>query len=245
MAPPLGAAPLDALLRGDAAALLASPALAAAAAALVLLTLLVAALLARALRGARRDAVLLLGTCGAGKTALFSQARPARGRARSAHAFPPHAPARPPAPSQLRDGGVFGGSVTSMAENAARVRCAGAPGQRARDALLVDLPGHPRLRSRLDAFAPAARALIFLVDGTDGVFVKNCRATAECARFRARARAARLGLRSRRVACHAALAAHALTRARGQAAAGRADAPGPEAAHAAAAGGQQDGQRAR
>jgi hypothetical protein len=70
------AAALAALAKGDVAVLAAQPALAAA---LLLLTLLVAVLLARLLapRG-RREAVLLLGPCGAGKTALFG--RVSRGR---------------------------------------------------------------------------------------------------------------------------------------------------------------------
>jgi signal recognition particle receptor subunit beta len=70
-----------------------------------------------------------------------------------------------------------------MAENAATLRVAAAPGGRSREIRLVDLPGHPRLRGRLDAFAPAARALVFVVDGRDGVFIPGCRATAECVAF--------------------------------------------------------------
>jgi hypothetical protein len=67
---------LAALLRRDWAALAASPLLAAAAAALVAATLLLAFLLWRLLSRSRgRDAVLLLGPCGAGKTALFSLVR--------------------------------------------------------------------------------------------------------------------------------------------------------------------------
>ena len=62
------AAALAALGRGDAAAV----------AALLAFTLLVAALLSWALAPrARRDAVLLLGPCGAGKTALFGRVRAA------------------------------------------------------------------------------------------------------------------------------------------------------------------------
>jgi hypothetical protein len=76
---------------------------------------------------------------------------------------------------------VNGGSVTSMEENTARVALAAAPGKRPRSVLLVDLPGHPRLRNRLDVYAPAARALVFVVDGRDGVFLPGVRATAECA----------------------------------------------------------------
>ena len=73
MAAPSPLAPLAALLSGDAAALRAAP---AAAAALVLVALALAFLLARLLLpGRRRDAVLLVGPCGAGKTALFSLVR--------------------------------------------------------------------------------------------------------------------------------------------------------------------------
>jgi hypothetical protein len=68
-----------------------------------------------------------------------------------------------------------------MEENTARVALAAAPGKRPRSVLLVDLPGHPRLRARLDAYAPAARALVFVVDGRISVFLPDVRATAECA----------------------------------------------------------------
>ena len=171
-------AALAALLRGDVATLVASPPLAAAAAVLVVAALLLALLLARLLLAPRRrrDAVLLLGPCGAGKTALFGLVRahttahtaislaPCLSRAHACHSATWH---------QLRDG-VFGASVTSMAENVARVAVGG------REVTLVDLPGHPRLRGRLDAHATSARALVFLVDGRDGVFLPACRDTAEC-----------------------------------------------------------------
>ena len=101
---------------------------------------------------------------------------------------------------QLRDGGVFGGSVTSMAENVARVALRGGSrggGGAPRAVTLVDLPGHPRLRARLDAYAPAARALVFLVDGRDGAFLPACRETAECVGFAPRSVAAGLRAHSR------------------------------------------------
>jgi hypothetical protein len=74
MAPPLEA--LAALLGGDVAALRSSPVLAAGLGALLLVALLLVVYAARVLlRSARRDAVLLVGPCGAGKTALFSLVR--------------------------------------------------------------------------------------------------------------------------------------------------------------------------
>ena len=70
---------MAALARGDVAAV----------AALTLLTLLLAALLARLLlQRARRNAVLLLGPCGVGKTALFIRVRSSAGCACGACAVP-------------------------------------------------------------------------------------------------------------------------------------------------------------
>lgn len=76
---------LSALSGGDFGALRSSPLLAAA---LLLLSLLLAALLARCLLapGPRRDAALLLGPCGAGKTALFGRVRPSKAPFRSTSA---------------------------------------------------------------------------------------------------------------------------------------------------------------
>lgn len=114
--------------------------------ALVVVALTVLLLALRALRGgARGDAVLLVGPCYSGKTALFTA---------------------------LRDGAAAK-TVTSMEESAAAVSL-GAKGEALQ---LVDLPGHPRLRSKLDAHAPRARCVVFVVDAVD--FMSSARATAE------------------------------------------------------------------
>jgi signal recognition particle receptor subunit beta len=112
-------------------------------------------LLSRARRS--RDALLLLGLSGCGKTALFSRlSRP---------------PAAAPPPLQP--------TVPSMAENVCRLARVGR-----RPLRCVDLPGHARLRSRLDAFAPSAAGLVFVVDGREVAFLPSSRDAAECAALR-------------------------------------------------------------
>lgn len=129
----------------------------------LLLSLLLASLLAllassvTSRRRPRRDAVLLFGPSGSGKTALFAQLRAAQ-------------PAPPLAPT-----------VTSLTPNVAPIAFAPQGGVTV-TRTLVDLPGHPRLRGLFDAFAPRALALIFLVDGREGIFLPGARATAECGR---------------------------------------------------------------
>ncbi len=67
---------LAALLGGDLAAVRSSPPLMAVLGTLAGVLLLVIVFMLRALsRSSRRDAVLLVGPCGAGKTALFSLVR--------------------------------------------------------------------------------------------------------------------------------------------------------------------------
>jgi signal recognition particle receptor subunit beta len=101
-----------------------------------------AAAAARAWRArVRRDAVLLVGPSDAGKTTLWL-------------ALTTGAPA------------ARGATVASMQPNEARVRLR-RDGARARPARLVDLPGHPRLRGRFAAAAPAAAGVIFVVDAVD------------------------------------------------------------------------------
>ena len=164
-------AALAALARGDVAAVVA----------LLLFTLLLAALLSRAFaQRSRRDAVLLLGPCGAGKTALFGRVRFLRSLRCVLAVLRLHSRlATSRAAPQLRDG-LFSATVTSMAVNEARVVVRAPGGGGTRVQRLVDLPGHPRLRGLLDEAAPAARALVYLVDGRDGVFLPAVRETAEC-----------------------------------------------------------------
>jgi len=125
----------------------------------LLLSLLLACLLAllanrlSGLRRPKRDAVLLFGPSGSGKTALFAQLRAA-----TATALAP--------------------TVTSLTPNVAPITFS-PPSGVAVTRILVDLPGHPRLRGLFHGFAPRAAALIFLVDGREGTFLPSARATAE------------------------------------------------------------------
>lgn len=42
---------------------------------------------------------------------------------------------------------------------------------------LVDVPGHSRLRTKLDEFLPQAASIVFVVDALE--FLPNCRAASE------------------------------------------------------------------
>lgn len=42
---------------------------------------------------------------------------------------------------------------------------------------LVDVPGHSRLKPKLDEFVPQAAGIVFVVDALD--FLPNCRVSAE------------------------------------------------------------------
>lgn len=42
---------------------------------------------------------------------------------------------------------------------------------------VVDVPGHSRLRPKLDEYLPKAAAIVFVVDAVD--FLPNCRAASE------------------------------------------------------------------
>jgi hypothetical protein len=125
-----------------------------------------------------------------------------------------------------------------MAANEAQVSLRAAGGA-ARSVRLVDLPGHPRLRGLLDDAAPSARALVFLVDGRDGVFLPAVRETAECV-------PGAFSPFSHRVSVLLSLVATRADAPGTQAAAGRAVAPGAGAqAAAAAARSEQNRQRVR
>ena len=118
------------------------------------------ALLVRVLFGAGRregsassGSVLLLGICGAGKTALFQT---------------------------LRSGSPYLTTVTSMEANDAtfsvegKTRTSGVVSRRLR---VVDLPGHPRLVDKIETHIANARSAVFLVDAVD--FASRRRETAE------------------------------------------------------------------
>lgn len=112
------------------------------------------ALVAQLLRSrrARPDVLLLLGPCGAGKTALFSL---------------------------LAHGTAHTHTTTSMVANAGPLRPP--PGGRLRRPLtVVDCPGHGRLRGLLDVHAPRAAAFVLVLDARDGSFLPTAREAAEC-----------------------------------------------------------------
>ena len=99
------------------------------------------------------SSVLLCGACGAGKTSLFQT---------------------------LRAGTTFEGTVTSMSENEDRFAVEGKLGKKgvvSKQAHVVDLPGHPRLRAKLDKYVAGAKGVVFLVDAVD--FTSQRRAVAE------------------------------------------------------------------
>ncbi|CAI5971342.1 unnamed protein product [Closterium sp. NIES-65] len=105
-----------------------------------------------AFAGPRFNTIVLLGLCGAGKTSLWYK---------------------------LRDGSTHGGTVTSMAVNDDKfpLHAELSKNPRARPVHLVDLPGHPRLRSLGAPFLSRACGIVFLVDALD--FTLNIRPNAE------------------------------------------------------------------
>eukprot|EP00983_Pelagomonas_calceolata_P094524 1157899-Pelagomonas_calceolata.AAC.3 len=84
--------------------------------------------------------VLLVGPCGAGKTALFFA---------------------------LRDASLHNGTVASMQENEGMVQLQGEKGSKKGQARLLDVPGHERLRHKLEQHLSDACAVVFVVDATD------------------------------------------------------------------------------
>ncbi len=91
--------------------------------------------------------IVLAGPCNAGKTTLFYQ---------------------------LRDGSVHNGTVASMQENSGTVAVQSAKGAPLGKVALVDVPGHVRLRNKLDAFLGDAAAVVFVVDAVDITPNKAC-----------------------------------------------------------------------
>lgn len=89
--------------------------------------------------GPRGASVLIVGPSDAGKTTLFLQ---------------------------LRDRSTGKGTVASMQPNEADIKL---PSDKpsARPIHIIDIPGHPRLRTVFDVHAPSARGVVFLVDSVD------------------------------------------------------------------------------
>ncbi|GAQ79462.1 signal recognition particle receptor subunit beta [Klebsormidium nitens] len=121
----------------------------AALAALLLVVLVPLLLLLRSAKKSKGDTIILAGLTGAGKTALFTQ---------------------------LRDGSLHSGTVTSMEPNVGRFVLYGEK-PTSKPVQIADIPGHPRLRTKLDEYLPKARGIVFVVDAVD--FMPNLRAVTE------------------------------------------------------------------
>ncbi|MCL7038749.1 hypothetical protein MKW94_015009 [Papaver nudicaule] len=97
----------------------------------------------------KSDTILVAGLSGSGKTVLFYQ---------------------------LRDGSAHQGTVTSMDPNEGTFVLHSESSEKVK-VCVVDVPGHSRLRPKLDEYLPQAAGLVFVVDALD--FLPNCRAAAE------------------------------------------------------------------
>ncbi|CAH8386695.1 unnamed protein product [Eruca vesicaria subsp. sativa] len=104
----------------------------------------------RLFRRTKSNTVLLSGLSGSGKTVLFYQ---------------------------LRDGSSHQGSVTSMEPNEGTFVLHAENTRKTKPVHLVDVPGHSRLRSKLEEYLPRAAAIVFVVDALE--FLPNCRAASE------------------------------------------------------------------
>eukprot|EP00898_Chlorokybus_atmophyticus_P000229 jgi/Chlat1/1206/Chrsp115S00739 len=100
----------------------------------------------------KADSILIVGLMGAGKTALFSQ---------------------------LRDGTVHNGTVTSLDKNEGRfiLNSEKVKAPRARPVHVVDLPGHPRLQLKAEPYIGSARGIVFVIDAVE--LLPNSRSIAE------------------------------------------------------------------
>ncbi|XP_022966901.1 signal recognition particle receptor subunit beta-like [Cucurbita maxima] len=117
---------------------------------LLLTTLLL--LFTRLFKGRKSNTVVLSGLSGSGKTVLFYQ---------------------------LRDGSSHQGTATSMEPNEGTfVLHSEIPKKdKLKPVHLIDVPGHSRLRAKLDDFLPQAAGVVFVVDALD--LLPNCRAASE------------------------------------------------------------------
>ncbi|XP_061353596.1 uncharacterized protein LOC133298345 [Gastrolobium bilobum] len=122
----------------------------AAAATLLFTTILLLSF--RLLKRAKSNTILLTGLSGAGKTVLFYQ---------------------------LRDGSIHQGTVTSMEPNEDTfvLHSETTQNRKINPVHVVDVPGHSRLRPKLDEYLPQAAGIVFVVDALD--FLPNCRAASE------------------------------------------------------------------
>ncbi|XP_038892002.1 signal recognition particle receptor subunit beta-like [Benincasa hispida] len=118
----------------------------------VLLFTTVLLLLTRLFKRRKSNTIVLSGLSGSGKTVLFYQ---------------------------LRDGSSHQGTVTSMEPNEGTfvLHSEITKKDKLKPVHLVDVPGHSRLRAKLDDFLPQAAGVVFVVDALD--FLPNCRAASE------------------------------------------------------------------
>ncbi|CAI9104973.1 OLC1v1003778C1 [Oldenlandia corymbosa var. corymbosa] len=98
------------------------------------------------------NTIVLTGLSGSGKTVLFYQ---------------------------LRDGSSHQGTVTSMEPNEGIfvLHSETIKKGKIKPIHVVDVPGHSRLRTKLDDYVPKAAGIVFVVDAVE--FLPNCRAAAE------------------------------------------------------------------
>ncbi|KAL5540083.1 hypothetical protein UlMin_043154 [Ulmus minor] len=109
-------------------------------------------LLIRLFKRTKSNTIVLTGLSGSGKTILFYQ---------------------------LRDGSSHQGTVTSMEPNEGTfvLHSEKVKNGKTKPVHLVDVPGHSRLRAKLDEFFPQAAGIVFVVDALE--FLPNCRAASE------------------------------------------------------------------
>ncbi|MQM03330.1 hypothetical protein Taro_036114 [Colocasia esculenta] len=100
----------------------------------------------------KSNTIVLSGLSGSGKTVLFHQ---------------------------LRDGSSHQGSVTSMESNddCFVLHSESERKNKIKPVRVVDIPGHSRLRAKLDDFLQQAAGIVFVVDALD--FLPNCQTVAE------------------------------------------------------------------
>lgn len=109
-------------------------------------------LLVRLFKHTKPNTVVLTGLSGSGKTVIFYQ---------------------------LRDGSSHQGTVTSMEPNEGTFVLHSEINKKGKTkpVHIVDVPGHSRLRPKLDEFLPQAAGIVFIVDALE--FLPNCRAASE------------------------------------------------------------------
>jgi len=121
------------------------------AAAVVAVTILLL-IVASCLKSSRPNTIVLSGLSGSGKTTIYYQ---------------------------LRDGSSHQGTVTSMEENSDTfvLHSEQERKDKVKHVHIIDVPGHARLKPKLDEVLPKAAAVVFVVDAQD--FLSSMQAAAE------------------------------------------------------------------